>query len=301
MLIQKVELVVNNIVPPHALLSKLAPLIRLMRPRQWVKNAFVLAPLLFSGLFLDGVEVIKALWATLLFCLTSSAVYIVNDMHDVERDRQHPLKSKSRPLAAGTVSPRDAMILLAFLGLIVLLGSLSMPNVGAVLLGYIVMNLGYTFWMKHEPVLDIFTIASGFVLRVYAGAMALDAPVSGWMFVTTLCLALYLASVKRRQELLQSGNEGRKVLEKYSVALVERYAEMSATGALIFYSLFIMSEKPDMIMTIPVVLFGLFRYWYVVDVLEGGESPTDALFSDRQLQLTLLVWVLLCAWLLSLN
>ncbi|UJS24344.1 decaprenyl-phosphate phosphoribosyltransferase [Thiothrix winogradskyi] len=291
----------NNIVPPHALLSKLAPLIRLMRPRQWVKNAFVLAPLLFSGLFLDGVEVIKALWATLLFCLTSSAVYIVNDMHDVERDRQHPLKSKSRPLAAGTVSPRDAMILLAFLGLIVLLGSLSMPNVGAVLLGYIVMNLGYTFWMKHEPVLDIFTIASGFVLRVYAGAMALDAPVSGWMFVTTLCLALYLASVKRRQELLQSGNEGRKVLEKYSVALVERYAEMSATVALIFYSLFIMSEKPDMIMTIPVVLFGFFRYWYVVDMLEGGESPTDALFSDRQLQLTLLVWVVLCAWLLAVN
>ncbi len=301
MLIQKVELVVNNIVPSHALLSKLTPLIRLMRPRQWVKNAFVLAPLLFSGLFLDGAEAIKALWATLLFCLTSSAVYIVNDMHDVERDRQHPLKSKSRPLAAGTVSPRDAMILLAFLGLIILLGSLMMPGVGAVLLGYSVMNLGYTFWMKHEPVLDIFTIASGFVLRVYAGAMALDAPVSGWMFVTTLCLALYLASVKRRQELLQSGKEGRKVLEKYSVALVERYAEMSATGALIFYSLFIMSEKPDMIMTIPVVLFGLFRYWYVVDMLEGGESPTDALFSDRQLQVTLLVWVLLCAWLLSLN
>ncbi len=301
MLIQKVELVVNNIVPHHALLSKLAPLIRLMRPRQWVKNAFVLAPLLFSGLFLDTGELIKALWATLLFCLTSSFVYIINDIHDRERDRQHPLKSKSRPLASGAILPRDAMILLAFLGLIVLSGSLTTPAVGAVLFVYIVMNLGYTFWMKHEPVLDIFTIASGFVLRVYAGAMALDAPMSGWMFVTTLCLALFLAAVKRRQELLQSGTEGRKVLEKYSVALVERYAEMSATGALIFYSLFIMSEKPDMIMTIPVVLFGLFRYWYVVDMLEGGESPTDAVFSDRQLQLTLLIWLVLCVWLLSLS
>lgn len=273
-------------------------LVRLMRPRQWIKNAFVLAPLLFSGEFLHVGGVVSALGALVLFCMASSAVYIVNDWRDVERDRQHPIKSKTRPLAAGDVTQRAALRLLVVLGVLVLLGGLVMPSVGLVILTYIFINLAYTFWLKHEPVLDIFTIASGFVLRVYAGGMAVDVPVSGWMFVTTLCLALYLASVKRRQELLQSGTDGRQVLEKYSVALVERYAEMSATGALIFYSLFVMSEKPQMVLTIPVVLFGLFRYWYVVDVLEGGESPTDALFNDRQLQFAVVIWIGLCGWLL---
>ena len=280
---------------------KLRALLRLMRPRQWIKNAFVLAPLLFAGEFLHIGSVVNAVGALVLFCMASSAVYIVNDWRDVERDRQHPIKSKTRPLASGDVSQREALRLLVVLGVLVALGGLVMPSVGLVILTYVFINLTYTFWLKHEPVLDIFTIASGFVLRVYAGGMALDVPVSGWMFVTTLCLALYLASVKRRQELLQSGIDGRKVLEKYSVVLVERYAEMSATGALIFYSLFIMSEKPSMIMTIPVVLFGLFRYWYVVDMLEGGESPTDALFSDRQLQLVVIIWVSMCTWLLMVN
>ena len=155
---------------------------------------------------------------------------------------------------------------------------------------------GGPFVLKHQPVIDIFTVAIGFVLRVYAGATALLVPVSSWMFVTTLCLALYLAAVKRRQELSQSGPEARKVLGKYSVQLVDRYAEMSATGALVFYSMFVMSTRPQLVITVPLVLFGLFRYWYVVEELDGGESPTDALFDDWQLLLTLLLWVATCAW-----
>ena len=114
------------------------------------------------------------------------------------------------------------------------------------------------------------------------------------MFLSTLCLALYLASIKRRQELDQVGSSGRKVLEKYSVSLIDKYAEMSAMGALVFYSMFVMSAKPSLIFTIPVVLFGLFRYWYVVEQLKGGESPTDALFSDWPLQLTIAIWVFAC-------
>ena len=109
-------------------------------------------------------------------------------------------------------------------------------------------------------------------------------------------MALYLAAVKRRQELSQSGSEGRKVLEKYSVALVDRYAEMSATGALLFYSMFVMSAKPALVITVPLVLFGLFRYWFVVEALDGGESPTDALLADWQLLLTVVLWVLTCVW-----
>ena len=139
-------------------------------------------------------------------------------------------------------------------------------------------------------------IAIGFVLRVLAGAVALEVPVSGWMFVTTLCLALYLAAIKRGQELSQSGSAGRQVLEKYSKPLVDRYAEMSATCALVFYSMFVMSSRPQLLITVPVVLFGLFRYWYVVDVLDGGESPTDALLTDWPLLLTVLSWVAACIW-----
>lgn len=271
-------------------------ILRLLRPKQWVKNGFVLAPLVFAGLFLDLSAVRHALLAVLLFCVASSATYIVNDLHDIERDRRHPKKSKTRPLAAGDVSVPTALVLLAGLYAVLVWGWFVAPKVVAVIAAYLVLNIAYTFVLKHQPVVDIFAIAIGFVLRVYAGAMALEVPVSSWMFITTLCLALYLAAVKRRQELSQSGTEGRKVLEKYSVSLVDRYAEMSATGALLFYSMFVMSAKPELVITVPLVLFGLFRYWFVVETLDGGESPTDALLADWQLLLTVVLWVGACGW-----
>lgn len=279
-------------------LAQLLGLIKLMRPKQWVKNGFVLAPLMFSGAFLQAGAVRHALLAVLLFCVASSATYIINDMRDIERDRRHPKKSKTRPLAAGIVPVSAALVLLIFLYAVLLWGWFVAPKVVMVIAGYLALNIAYTFVLKHQPVVDIFTIAIGFVLRVYAGAMALEVPVSSWMFITTLCLALYLAAVKRRQELSQSGTDGRKVLEKYSVSLVDRYAEMSATGALLFYSMFVMSAKPELVITIPLVLFGLFRYWFVVEALDGGESPTDALLADWQLLLTVVLWVAACGWVL---
>lgn len=279
----------------HSLPQKTFGLIRLIRPKQWIKNGFVVAPLIFAGKFLDPIAIEQTLLATLLFSIAASATYIINDLHDIDRDRQHPKKSKTRPLASGLVSPQSALILLFTLYGMLACGWFLLPKVILVILAYLVLNLAYTFILKHQPVIDIFTIAIGFVLRVYAGAMALDVPVSSWMFITTLCLALYLAAVKRRQELSQSGSQGRKVLEQYSVALVDRYAEMSATGALIFYSLFVMSSRPELVISIPLVLFGLFRYWYVVDSLDSGESPTDALTGDWQLQVTIALWLVACA------
>lgn len=271
-------------------------ILTLMRPKQWVKSGFVLAPLVFSGEFLSASSLSHVLFAALLFCLASSSTYIVNDIHDIEFDRQHPIKSKSRPLAAGTVSIRMALVVLAVLYSALLWAWCVAPNVVQVIAAYIALNFAYTFVLKQQPVVDIFTIAIGFVLRVYAGAMAIAVPVSSWMFVTTLCLALFLASVKRRQELMQIGTGGRKVLEKYSISLVDRYAEMSATGALVFYSMFVMSAKPQLVITVPLVLFGLFRYWYLVDTLDGGESPTDALLTDWQLLATVVVWLAACGW-----
>ena len=274
-------------------------LIKLVRPKQWIKNAFVLAPLLFTGSFLNSDALFSALIAAALFCVASSATYIINDVHDIEQDRKHPKKSRTRPLASGQLKLFQAVTLLVFLYIILVFGYFVEPKVVLVIIAYLLLNLAYTFVLKHQPVIDIFCIALGFVLRVYAGAMALAVPVSSWMCVTTLCLALYLAAIKRRQELMKSGSEGRKALEHYSVALVDRYAQMAAIGALLFYSLFVMTERPEMVITIPFVLYGLFRYWFIVETLEGGESPTDALYSDWQLILTLVIWVGACLWVLT--
>jgi 4-hydroxybenzoate polyprenyltransferase len=267
-----------------------------MRPKQWVKNGFVLAPLIFSEQFLNLHAIYSASLAALLFCIASSATYVINDMHDVKRDLLHPRKSKTRPLASGLVTTKLAIALLIILYGVLVVGWFIEPKVMFVIIGYMLLNLAYTFMLKHLPVVDIFTIAIGFVLRVYAGAVALSVPLSSWMFVTTLCLALFLAVIKRRQELVQHGAEGRKVLEKYSLSLIDRYAEMSATGTLIFYSLYVMSANQQMVITVPLVLFGLFRYWFVVEKLDGGESPTDELLGDWQLMLTVLLWVIISVW-----
>ncbi len=282
--------------PRRAKMANLVALASLARPKEWVKNSFVLAPLVFVGRFADPSAVRPALLAALLFCVASSATYIVNDIYDIELDRRHPKKSVTRPLAAGTVTVPMALVLLSALYGVLALAWFAVPEVMLAITGYVLLNLGYTFVLKHQPVLDMFTIAIGFVLRVYAGALALSVAVSAWMLVTTLCLALFLAAIKRRQELVYSSAHGRPVLGKYSLPLVDRYAAMSATGALVFYSLFVISAKPQLVGTIPLVLFGLYRYWYVVEQPDGGESPTDALLADWQLLTTVLLWVGICAW-----
>jgi len=274
--------------------GQIGGLIRLMRPKQWVKNAFVLAPLIFARAFNDPTAVIEALLAVALFCVASSASYIVNDLHDREADRAHPTKRNSRPLASGRVTVGPALVLLVVLYALLISTWFWSKPLAIALFAYVALNLAYTFWLKHQPVLDIFSIAVGFVLRVYAGAAVLQVPLSSWMAITTLCLALYLAAVKRRQEFASIGSESRKVLENYTPALIDRYAEMSAVGALIFYSLFVMSASPGLVWTIPLVIFGMFRYWYVVEKLEGGESPTDVVLTDIPLALTIGVWAGLC-------
>ena len=282
----------------HSSLAQLGGLIRLMRPKQWIKNGFVFAPLIFAGEFLNIQALEHSFLAFILFCLASASTYIINDLHDIEQDRRHPKKSKTRPLAAGIVSVPMAWFLLAILYTFLILSWFIAPKIMLVIAAYMGLTLAYTFILKEQPVIDLFTIAIGFVLRVYAGAVALAVPVSSWMFVTTLCLALYLAAIKRRQEHSQCGTGSRKLLEQYSVSLMDHYAEMSATGALMFYSMFVMSTKPQLVITIPLVLFGLFRYGYIVEIREGGESPTDALLTDIPLLCTLFLWVIACGWLL---
>lgn len=271
-------------------------MITLLRPRQWVKNGFVLAPLMFAGKFTDPYAIMQALLAAAIFCAAASAAYVLNDIRDIDNDRRHPTKSTKRPLAAGRIDLGEARLILALLWGIVAAGTLIAPAVGAVAIAYLLLNVAYSLALKHVPVVDIFVVATGFVLRVYAGALAINAPLSGWMFITTLCLALYLAAIKRRQELLAHGDGSRAVLGKYTPALVERYAEISATGALVFYSLYVMSANPKLVATVPLVIYGLFRYWYIVDTRQGGESPTDELLSDPQLIGVVAIWAGVTAW-----
>ncbi|MBY0319809.1 MAG: decaprenyl-phosphate phosphoribosyltransferase [Reyranella sp.] len=275
-------------------MSPLIGLLRLARPKQWIKNTFVLAPLVFAREFAHPDSIINALIAFGLFCVASSATYILNDLRDIDRDRSHPTKRYSRPLAAGTVSPRAAIGLLIACYCVLVAGWLWSVDTMLAIFAYLALNVAYTYWLKHQPVLDLFSIATGFVLRTYAGALALAVPLSSWMAITTLCLALYLAAIKRRQELASNGAESREVLRTYSAALIDRYAEMSATGALIFYSLFVMSANARLAATIPLVIFGLYRYWYVVERLGGGESPTDAVLSDWPLALAIVIWIGVC-------
>jgi len=274
----------------------LRALVRLLRPRQWLKNAFVLAPLIFSGRFTDPHAISEAAAAFLVFCLASSASYVFNDLIDRHADAAHPVKARTRPLATGAVTPQAAIVLLACLILLVLSGLAWTPAATLVALLYLALNVAYSLKLKHVPVLDIFTLAAGFVLRVYAGAVALDVPLSSWMMVTTLSLALYLAAVKRRDELAGAGDGGREVLKLYSIRLLDRYAETAALSAVVFYGLFVVTVQPRLNVTLPIVLFGLFRYWYVVDNEGRGESPTDAVWSDWPLLLTLVAWAAVCIW-----
>jgi decaprenyl-phosphate phosphoribosyltransferase len=271
-------------------------LLKLCRPKQWIKNIFTLAPLIFSGEFLNTLSVTNSLFTFAMFCIASSATYVLNDYNDRHSDRQHPVKSKTRPIASGEVTLTEAKWIMGILYSTVFITWFFIPNVINVILIYLIINVLYTFYLKHQPVLDIFTIAIGFVLRVYAGAVTLSVPLSSWMFITTLSLALYLAAIKRRQELSNNGDDARIVLKHYTVGLVDKYAEISATSALLFYSLFVISDRPELVYSIPFVMFGIFRYWFVVEAENRGELPTDVIFFDTQLQITIIGWIATCGY-----
>lgn len=272
------------------------PLLQLLRPKDWIKNGLVLMPLIFSGLFLEVNALLLALYSTLLFCLAASSAYIVNDLHDIEQDRHHPVKSKTRPLAKGSISIKQAIALLGLLYLLLMLAGFALPTVMFAIGLYLILNMLYTFALKQQPVIDLFCIALGFVLRLYAGGLAINVPVSGWMLITTFSLALYFASTKRQQELRQHCSHIRPVLEKYSPRLIGYCVHVSAISALLFYGMFVMFNRPELMLTIPLTLFGLFRYAYLVEYEQTGESPTDALLGDWQLAMTLIIWLGYCIY-----
>lgn len=291
--------------------------IRILRPRQWVKNLFVFAAGFFTGK-LAGVGGLQAALVFLAFCGTSSVVYILNDIRDREADRLHPRK-KSRPLAAGTMSVREALtvavLCLAAAGALVhALTRLPAPAaralpVGAVLAGYVTLNLFYSWRGKDIPIIDAFCIAVGFVLRVIAGAFAVDVPVTGWIIVITFFLSLFLGFGKRRNEVVrfqgeESGvppeirNRYRRVLEKYDPRLLDQIIVATGTLTIVAYSMFCLDPvvvhryaTDKLIYTVPFVAYGIFRYLYLLFHNEEGD-PTELITRDGGMILNAAAWAL---------
>jgi 4-hydroxybenzoate polyprenyltransferase len=269
-----------------------------MRPQEWIKNLLVFAGLIFSGKF-DETDAIAASAITFVaFCLVASAGYLVNDAQDVQEDRQHPTKRR-RPIAAGELGTRTAVTLAVVLAVLGLVGStlLVEPAVGAIVLAYAVGTTLYSYVLKHEVILDVMTIAGLFVLRVFAGAVAVDADASAYLLLCTGMVALFLGFTKRRQEAtseLHSGAESRPVLEHYSIPFLDQMVAMVTAATVMSYAIYAVNSPligPKMLGTLPSVVYGIFRYLYLIYDRKDTRSTDAILLEDRGMIGAAITWV----------
>ncbi|WP_299024632.1 decaprenyl-phosphate phosphoribosyltransferase [uncultured Thermanaerothrix sp.] len=274
-------------------------LIKTMRPRQWTKNAFVLAALVFDRQLTHIPAALRTLLGFVLFCLISGVVYIFNDIMDAEADRHHPQK-RLRPIASGALPvPVAQGTAIALVLLIFPIAFYLSTAFGLILSAYFFINLVYSRWLKHIPILDVLIIAAGFVLRVAGGVSLIQVErFSPWLYVVTTLLALYIGFGKRRaelSELAEQANTHRRVLDGYTIPFLDHSITIVSSSTIIAYSLYTFSAPnlPSnhlMMLTIPFVLYGILRYLYLVQVEGSGGSPEDLLLTDRPLQVTILLW-----------
>ena len=274
-------------------------LFKSMRPRQWTKNIIVYAALVFDQQFFNLEAFLRTTAGFILFCLISSAVYIFNDIADIEPDRQHPDK-KHRPIASGKLPLPVAWTAGIVLVVISLpLGYLLSPAFFVVLLVYFLLIVAYSLWLKHFAILDVLVIAAGFVLRVHAGVTLITVErFSPWLYVLTTLFALYIGFGKRRSELaLLSHGAGahRKVLDGYTLPLLDQYITIVSGTTIVVYALYTffapnVPANHTMMLTIPFVIYGIFRYLYLIQVSHAAGAPEEVLLSDRPLQITALLW-----------
>ena len=283
--------------------------LRLMRPEQWTKNGLVLAAFFFA--YWDPQQQLRgqglrpcvlAAVATALFCLVSSGVYALNDWRDRVADRLHPVK-RLRPVASGEIRPKTALAMAAVLLAAGILGALFSPPLCAVLAAYAALQLLYTFHLKHVPLVDVFIIAAGFVLRAVAGAAVLSARISPWLLLCTFLLALFLALCKRRQEkVTRSESEQRRSVRAYSAQLLDSLIAITAAATIVSYALYTLSPDtvsrfgtPMLGLTIPFVIFGVFRYLHLVYTSRAGERPEQVLLTDKAIIATVVLYGLVVA------
>ncbi len=280
-------------------------MLRLLRPHQWLKNGFVFIGLLFGHAWNDPVRLGQALLAFVAFSLLASGVYVMNDLIDREQDRLHPTK-RHRPLASGALNVPTALVLMAacILGGMALV-ALSDSRAAWVFYCYIVLNIGYTLGLKHVVVLDVFIIASGFMLRILAGTQGIGIEPSYWLMLCSLMLTLFLGFAKRQAEFIALDEDGdaaahRRVLEHYSPELLGHFITIASAGAIISYSLYTVSAETialhgtsKLIYTVPLVMYGMFRYLFLLHRRGGGGDPARLLLTDAHLLAALFGWLLL--------
>jgi 4-hydroxybenzoate polyprenyltransferase len=274
-------------------------LVKSMRPRQWVKNVLIFTALVFDGQLDDLAALVWISGGFILFCLVSSSVYLFNDLSDLDADRMHPTKSK-RPLAAGEL-PATVARWAAILLLVVSfpLAFFFSPWFSLLLLVYWLLNIGYSSWFKHVAIIDVFVLASFYVLRIVAGLTLIHvARFSPWLFVVTTLLALFIGFGKRRAELAlmaEDASNHRRVLEGYTIPLLDQYLTIVSATTIAAYSLYTFSapnlpENHYMMMTIPFAIYGILRYLYLVQIKQAGGAPEEELLSDRPLQVAFFLW-----------
>ena len=275
-----------------------AAILKSVRPHQWVKNLFVAAPLVFARRIDDATALLHTSLAVAGFCLISSAVYLLNDLVDVEKDRAHPLK-RLRPIAAGDLSVRAARAAALVLGLGGLLVTLTLGLLpAAIAAAYLVQNLAYSFRLKHVPFVDVASIAAGFILRVLAGAAAVPVEPSFWLLICTLLLASFLGFGKRAHELRTSANRGagqRKVLDRYNPNVLRVLVHLLAILTVLAYAGYTQSHHAlsffgtrRLILTVPFVAFGVYRFIWITHGKVDSESPTDSMLRDAPFMINLL-------------
>lgn len=265
-------------------------IIKLIRVKQWIKNAFVLAPLLFSLNFMNISADIKASLAFLAFSFTASVVYVMNDILDRKKDALHP-KKKNRPIASGKISVKQALFIVAGLLIADAVCLYYLPvKTALTILIYVLINILYSFKLKHIVLVDVFIIAIGFILRVYAGAYAISVPVSSYIFMTTLFVSLFLGFTKRKMELQNSGAITRKVLKSYSDNMVTQYIVISVALTIMCYALYTLEpstiarfDTNRLIYSVIFVIYGMFRYLYILDKYKDVEDPTENVLKDKGL------------------
>ena len=284
--------------PPRTMGSIAVGLFKVVRPKQATKNLFVFAALVFAGRLFDRVALGRVTLAFLLFSLVSGSVYIMNDLIDVEQDREHPTK-RFRPIASGALPVPIAWIAMAVIATGGISASFALSrSFGAAVTMYLVLQIAYCNGLKHAVLLDVFTIAAGFMLRAVAGGFVIHAHISQWLLLCTLQLALFLGFGKRRQELVLLGTgagKHRAILEEYSLPFLDQMINIVAAVTIVCYSVYTIQSKtgiehPHLWITVPIVIYGVFRYLYLVFQKGWGGAPDEVLLKDRTLQLTLVLW-----------
>lgn len=296
----------HNIIKDERL--KLSALFKLMRPHQYIKNLFIFLPLFFAMRITDTELLLNSFLAFIAFSLTASAIYTLNDHHDIEEDREHP-KKKNRPLASGAISKAQAIIIMIVLAIagFSLMTYISL-NAVAILAAYVLMNIAYSLYFKHVAILDVIIIATGFVLRLFIGSAVTGIQLSMWIVIMTFLLALFMALAKRRDDVLiylETGKKMRKVIDGYNLQFLDAAMAIMASVVIVAYTIYTTSTEvverfhsQYLYLTALFVILGIMRYLQIAFVHLDSGSPTRIILNDRFMQLTIAAWIISFSWIL---